>query len=1668
MCVTIGGPMRLIRPVLSTVLLMSATCVPSALAQQTGSITPDIEEGMKPYGAFHGGDIDQVSLSSGKLDVNIPLASYPQRGKLKLSFWLRWQNPIAVARMICPGGSSCTYDNFFATNSSPGLVPTNPLLWTGGDKGAAPNGHGDYAELTAPDGSTRQMVWTGTAFETIDGSGMRFVPGSPGILEDQDAVRFFGGGIPNSIEDANGNYITPNSYGTTYVDTLGRTIPTPQLYSPTTDYSHCSGPIQPTSANLWTVPAPGGATETLKFCYAPFPVSYVISVDSHNVAGPGTTTMLESIVLPNNTTWTFQYGPTYPTLSQITLPTGGTISYTWNLFIAPCSYKSINNPRNGNIIDTQGWFFVLASRSVNANDGSGSHTWTYSGGPFAGSTTGGTVKITDPTLNDSVHVMTGLAGTAAVYETQAQFFQGSSSSGTLLKTVTTDYNWSPNPFYQPSVPTSCSTVVNVFPIRVTTAWANGQTTKQETDYDTSLKYGAYSGDSATITGSYGKPIASREYDYASGGPGALLRQTKTTYMAFSGPNSSSYLSNHLLSLPYTVQTLDGSGTQRAYTQYSYDQSSLAPSGVSTQHDSSPPAGAYRGNRTTLARWLNTTGGYLTTTSTYFDTGMLNVARDAASNPTTYTYSSTYVGAYPTTITNALNQNIAKGYDFNTGLLTNLTDANNQSATYSYDNMFRAVAVNFPDGGQTTICYTDEGGPTCPAGSAPFSAIISKKISPSQNLLATTLYDGLGRTSQTQLNSDPDGTTYNVTTYDALGRRYQTYNPTRCSTPTTNCGESTWGVTTNFYDALGRACLVVPPDGTLPSGNPCAAQPSNDVFTTYSGNTVTVTDQASHSHKSVTDALGRLTQVFEDPAGLNYETDYSYDALDNLLSANQKGGTTNSALWRTRMFAYDSLSRLISATNPESGTATYAYDPNGNLLSKTSPAPNQTGTATVTLSYCYDLLNRLTSKAYTSQSCPMSSPVATYSYDQTSFNGLTIANGIGRRTGMTDQAGSEAWSYDTMGRILSDRRTTNGVTKSFPYTYNLDGSMASDYSITYTQGGAGRYTSAGNSGYGLAYNVNYAPTGSMCHMNASWGNTFTHFWTYNNRLQPVGIQLYGTGHGSSSGTCILSTDTTADNVDLRYSFTDANGHNSGNVASITNVSGGGYAEDAQNFAYDSLNRIASAQTSAINQPDFQGDVGYMQECWAEQYSYDPWGNLLSIAPSSSSNYTGCSQESGFNLNGAIANNNRIVAAGYQYDSAGNLIAAPPTGTIYTFDAENHLVSAGGQTYFYDGDGKRVEKASGSPLVINKMYWYGNSSAPLQETDSAGNFQFAYFYFNGILVGRQESNNWVDHYGLDALGNVRFVYGLNGANDFSDYYPFGGERIRQSQTNNNRKFTGKERDSESGLDNFAARYFVSSAGRFMSPDDGPGQHTSNPQSWNLYSYVENNPLNSIDPTGHSTHTAANGEVLAVYDDEDLGVYQHTDIDNRKDWDGSKLDWDDEGSNYMGETKRWGEFANWNNKHPFGISGSAAPGAFIHFGRTIDALVDILNGEANRMGLTQTAFQSMHYGDFDIKTQAWADHGSNTGYLLNGEYVTIRSAGNYLAGLNAMTATFAGDHLSPQFAQKLFGAYQQGGGQGLAYTLTTGKNYPGTSAPYWGEEPYSGFMQQEGINAGTQKRQ
>jgi len=128
---------------------------------------------------------------------------------------------------------------------------------------------------------------------------------------------------------------------------------------------------------------------------------------------------------------------------------------------------------------------------------------------------------------------------------------------------------------------------------------------------------------------------------------------------------------------------------------------------------------------------------------------------------------------------------------------------------------------------------------------------------------------------------------------------------------------------------------------------------------------------------------------------------------------------------------------------------------------------------------------------------------------------------------------------------------------------------------------------------------------------------------------------------------------------------------------------------------------------------------------------------------------------------------------------------------------------------------------------------------------------------------------DHLGTTDL--VTDAVGTMPAQTESDYYPYGGEIVVTTPTisNQNYKFTGKERDSQTGLDYFGARYFTSTLGRFMTPDPLPWAHwqngrdsdeknfaayIENPQNFDLYSYVRNAPLTSVDPNGETTYVVA----------------------------------------------------------------------------------------------------------------------------------------------------------------------------------------------------------------------
>ena len=156
----------------------------------------------------------------------------------------------------------------------------------------------------------------------------------------------------------------------------------------------------------------------------------------------------------------------------------------------------------------------------------------------------------------------------------------------------------------------------------------------------------------------------------------------------------------------------------------------------------------------------------------------------------------------------------------------------------------------------------------------------------------------------------------------------------------------------------------------------------------------------------------------------------------------------------------------------------------------------------------------------------------------------------------------------------------------------------------------------------------------------------------------------------------------------------------------------------------------------------------------------------------------------------------------------------------------------------------------------LYWTGLGWDPLLETDLSGNATEEYVFFNGERVARVDMPaNTVEYYFSDHLKSTDIVTNATGGIvRESDYVPYGGEVVISGTDPNRYKFTGKERDPESGLDDFDARFYSSPFGRFMTPDweakptDVPYANFGNPQSLNLYSYVQNNPTTLGDPDGH----------------------------------------------------------------------------------------------------------------------------------------------------------------------------------------------------------------------------
>ena len=277
---------------------------------------------------------------------------------------------------------------------------------------------------------------------------------------------------------------------------------------------------------------------------------------------------------------------------------------------------------------------------------------------------------------------------------------------------------------------------------------------------------------------------------------------------------------------------------------------------------------------------------------------------------------------------------------------------------------------------------------------------------------------------------------------------------------------------------------------------------------------------------------------------------------------------------------------------------------------------------------------------------------------------------------------------------------------------------------------------------------------------------------------------------------------------------------------------------ETFAYDGVNRLTGVVDSGG---------------WSRYFAYDQYSNMWlcgwpGIAPNGAApvaNY--CSQTPSGIFNTA----NRIGTG--SYDLAGNQLLV--AGSNLSYDAENRITSAaqpgiGTVTYTYDGDGQRVMKAVSTGLQTVYVYDIGG--------------KLVAEYSSGAVSVPPCHTCFLS---TDHLGSTRLVTDENG-NTVSrhDYIPFGEEIAANTGGRDgtfgtfdfvNQKFTAKERDNETGLDYFGARYYSDVQGRFTSPDEPlVDQWETNPQSWNLYAYGRNNPLRFADPSGQKCVDTSNG--------------------------------------------------------------------------------------------------------------------------------------------------------------------------------------------------------------------
>ncbi|MEQ1606466.1 MAG: RHS repeat-associated core domain-containing protein [Pyrinomonadaceae bacterium] len=931
-----------------------------------------------------------------------------------------------------------------------------------------------------------------------------------------------------------------------------------------------------------------------------------------------------------------------------------------------------------------------------------------------------------------------------------------------------------------------------------------------------------------------------------------------------------YKARNISGLVSETKTLNPSNSDElSKSQILYDQTAYPIIDQGTSVGWEDPATNYRGNGTTTRTWVKETNSWLESHLQFDNFGNVRKTWDVSGDASKYVetqYNSTYGYAYPVKVitpspatsssdphgTN-LSSTAEKSYDFNTGLTTGVIDEFGQVTTTEYDSMQRPIRIKPAVVGGTA---------TGPISETIYDdlnhRVTLRKQLDGSNWDETTSYsDGKGRTVKT-IAKDSQGDVIVETHYDSMDRADRVTNPYRS-------GETVYWSKTR-YDNAGRAVETYAPETFNNLVNALSLGVTSFGFSTvtgYTGTVVTTIDSAGRKGRSITNAVGQLVRVDEPTAiGASADADlgtisspiqptyYTYNLYGKMVKVQQGS--------QYRYFKYDSLGRLLRVRQPEqevntslnladsyntSGqwTAAFTYDNLGNVISTTDAKG-------VTITNSYDRNNRVKTRSYSGES-GLTTPTVNFHYDGKGLDSLQNPNyAKGKLTKVENIYSQTRYTlFDNFGRLTeTEQRTpvdTETIATATPrvskYTYNLSGALVEE---EYPSGrkvknefeADGDLMSVASRKFGATVftpyvsNFSYNASGGITQMKLGNGKWETA--KFNTRQQVTELGL-----GASSADAGLWK------VNFEYGELQSNGtvdavKNTGTIAKQTLTFAGLTNPFVQAYKYDSLNRILEAKETTNGNQN-----------WIQNWTYDKYGNRLTFTQ----NIGGISYNSTPTV---VTDTNRFVSGpDFNYDKNGNIIADKDPITsqnrTFIFNGENKQIEVRDVNsnvvgkYFYDGEGKRVKKVVGADSTV-------------------------FVYSSGKLVAEYStealpSSPAVNYTTTDHLGSPRIITDQFGqVRSRRDFMPFGeeiysglggrtgdtGQKYLATTDKVRQKFTGYQKDAETSLDFAEARMYENRFGRFTTVDPLLASgNSSNPQTFNRFIYVGNNPISITDPSG-----------------------------------------------------------------------------------------------------------------------------------------------------------------------------------------------------------------------------